>query len=566
MIIKGGPRGKGAQLAVHLMRTDTNETVRVFDTRGVFSKTVRGAMQEMEGVAAGSKATRPLYHVSINPQSDERLTDAQWLVAAERLEAALGLEGYQRVMVQHLKQGKAGDYREHMHVVWCRIDVATMKAAHHSHNYRKHEEVARGLEREFNLKRTQGVHAERDGGERPKEKRPSTKESMQEAVTGWKVADAKAMIAAAWNASRNGAAFSAYLEENGYRLAAGDTRDFVVIDPAGGVHSIRSGVKGLRVAEIRSRFVDLDQNKLPSVAEAKESAIAAYAASKAEQEATRQAESLRRAFPEKPARPRAPKPDTYRPLAQSQQTALVNRNIQQRVSMNLPRPTPTPTPHVIRGVTPRTPIAAKPTAPVSAKTEARPATPSDKFLSVPMTARPTVQPPVPSAPVPMPKPVAQSPAAPSAAMIELSAGQDQRWAQSRSQIERRHHDARSKLSAHHEARLSGLVVEIDQRLKELNGLASRAGAMLDRAERDREIAYLVARRQRSLADEKARQEKVTDDLRREQERELAEARAKHDRLSTMQRQVLEEAERRRVEKSAQEKAQPIFRRPPDLDR
>ncbi|MEI9904458.1 MAG: relaxase/mobilization nuclease domain-containing protein [Asticcacaulis sp.] len=311
MIIKGGPRGKGAQLADHLMRTDTNETVKVVGARGVYSKTVKGALAEMEGVAAGSKVTKPLYHVSINPEADERLTLEQWERAADRLEKALGLDGHQRVLVQHLKQGKDGTAREHMHVVWCGVDVATMKAAHHSHNYRTHEEVARDLEREFGLKRTQGVHAELDGAEKPKQRRDRTKDSMQEAVTGWKKADARAAIAAAWNAGKTGGSFKAYLEEAGYQLALGDKRDFVVIDPAGGVHSIRSGVnptrrgeKGLTVAEIRARFGDLDPKTLPSVAEAKEIAKANYPAFKA----ARQAEEVKRVFPAKPARPAQPTP------------------------------------------------------------------------------------------------------------------------------------------------------------------------------------------------------------------------------------------------------------------
>jgi len=525
MIIKGGARAKGMQLAIHLMRTDTNETVRVVGARSVFSKTVHGALQEMEGIAAGSRATKPLYHVSINPESDERLSLEQWHQAADRLEQALGLEGHQRVMVQHLKQGKGGDFREHMHVVWNRIDTQTLKAAHHSHNYRTHEEVARSLERDFGLKRTQGVHAELDGAEKPKEKRPSTKESMQEATTGWKKADAKAMIAAAWNAGGNGAAFQAYLEEGGYRLARGDSRDFVVIDPAGGVHSIRSGVKGLRLAEIRTRFVDLDQNKLESVSEAKASAKADYAAAQAAVAAARQAEKLKAAFPEKPARPVQPTPDRYRPLPQAHQVALVNRNTAQRVATTTPQPVPTWVREARAPVLPAVPAPVPPTP--------------QRQQNAPSAPKATDKPAIPDS-------------GPSPAMQDLRARQDKLWLESAAQIEGRHKAVLSKLDAHHTERLAALTVDIDRRLDDLNGLSRRAAALFDKQAYDKEIAYLVAARQRSLADERDRQEKVKEDLRREQQRELAEAKAKHDRLAALQQKVLEDAEKRKQEKGSPE--------------
>ena len=62
------------------------------------------------------------------------------------------------MVVVHEKEG-----REHCHIVWSRIDLDRMAAISDSHNYRKHEEVARELEREFGHERVQGAHVERDG-------------------------------------------------------------------------------------------------------------------------------------------------------------------------------------------------------------------------------------------------------------------------------------------------------------------------------------------------------------------------------------------------------------------
>ena len=52
-------------------------------------------------------------------------------------------------------------------------------------------------------------------------------------------------------------------------LARGDQRDFVAIDPAGGVHSVARRIEGAKAADVRRRFADLDPKLLPSVAEAK---------------------------------------------------------------------------------------------------------------------------------------------------------------------------------------------------------------------------------------------------------------------------------------------------------
>ena len=159
MIIKGTSCAGAKRLATHLTRTDTNERAEVKDIRGVVAEDLLGALREMESVAAGARTTKPFYHGSINTRENERLTDEQRMQAIDKLEQALGLTGQARVVVIHEKEG-----REHCHIVWSRIDLDRMTAISDSHNYRKHEEVARALEKEFGLERVQGVHVERDGG------------------------------------------------------------------------------------------------------------------------------------------------------------------------------------------------------------------------------------------------------------------------------------------------------------------------------------------------------------------------------------------------------------------
>jgi hypothetical protein len=52
-------------------------------------------------------------------------------------------------------------------------------------------------------------------------------------------------------------------------LARGDRRDFVIIDPNCGTHSLARRIEGARVKDVRERMADIDAAELPSVAQAK---------------------------------------------------------------------------------------------------------------------------------------------------------------------------------------------------------------------------------------------------------------------------------------------------------
>jgi hypothetical protein len=264
VIIKGTSCAGASRLATHLNRTDTNERAEVKEIRGTAAEDLRGALLEMEAVAAGAQTTKPFYHGSINTKEDERLTDVQRAYAIDKLEATLRLTGQPRVVVVHEKEG-----REHCHIVWSRIDLDRMAAISDSHNYRKHEEVARALEKEFGLERVQGAHVERDGKPRP-DRTPSHREMLQAERTGVSPQQAKEVMTGVWNTTKNGKEFQAALAEKGWILARGDRRDFVAIDPTGGIHSIARRIEGAKAADVRQRFADIDPRDLQSVAEAKQ--------------------------------------------------------------------------------------------------------------------------------------------------------------------------------------------------------------------------------------------------------------------------------------------------------
>jgi hypothetical protein len=264
MIIKGTSCAGARRIFIHLTRVDTNERVEVRELRGVVAEDLRGALQEMEAVGAGARTTKIFYHASINTRAVERMTDEQRAYAIDRLEAEMGLSGQPRVVVVHDKKD-----REHCHIVWSRIDLDRMAAISDSHNFRKHEQVGRELEREFGHERVQGAHVERDGKERPA-RTPSHAEMLQADRTGVSPAAAKALMTELWRATDSGKSFQAALETKWYVLARGDRRDFVAIDSEGGLHSVARRIEGAKAADVRQRFADIDPESLPSVAEAKQ--------------------------------------------------------------------------------------------------------------------------------------------------------------------------------------------------------------------------------------------------------------------------------------------------------
>ena len=268
MVIKGGSRSGAGDLAAHLLRTDTNERAEVIDLKGVAAHRLPEALREMEAVALGTRCRKALYHASINTGPGEELTLEQKAAAVARLELALGLEGHARAVVEHRKEG-----RDHLHVVWSRIDVDTMRTTHDGHNYRKHEAVSRELEREFSHNRVQGAHIERDGpaGERqPRPPRTSSPGDVQQATrTKRELGDVKAEITRLWQAADTGPAFAAAVDAAGYVLAQGDRRGYCIVDQAGGVHSLARRIEGANTKDVNARLAGIELASLPTADQAR---------------------------------------------------------------------------------------------------------------------------------------------------------------------------------------------------------------------------------------------------------------------------------------------------------
>jgi hypothetical protein len=262
MIIKGKSRSGPGALAKHLGNAETNERITLLETKDTIADDLRGALVELDAYAVGTRCDKPLYHAAISPEPPHRLTPDQRMEAVNALEAKLGFNGHPRVVIMHEKLG-----REHIHVVWTRIDLEKMRSISDSHNYRKHEEVSRELERRFGHERVQGAHHEREGVARP-DRTPSRAELRQEERTGIRGKQVKAEVTWIYRASDSVEAFKAGLEAKGYVLAQGDRRDFVIVDREGGVHSLARRIEGVRAAELRSFMAPIDRKSLPGLEEA----------------------------------------------------------------------------------------------------------------------------------------------------------------------------------------------------------------------------------------------------------------------------------------------------------
>lgn len=262
MIVKGKSRPVAGTLARYIVQKKQNGFVSVQEIHGTISQDVAGALQEMEAIAEGTNCKSFLYHASINPQEHEHLTPEQWQRAVEILEKELKLEGHQRVLVEHIKDGRA-----HYHCIWNRVDPDTLKAVHMSGSYAAHERAARQMEREFGLERIQGVHAERDQGEIP-ERGPKSSEMERGKRSGFDPRQITAEVSELWKGSKNGKEFMAALEERGYLLARGDKCDFLLLDPAGDHHSVARRTKA-KAADVRAKLADIERETLPGLDQAR---------------------------------------------------------------------------------------------------------------------------------------------------------------------------------------------------------------------------------------------------------------------------------------------------------
>jgi hypothetical protein len=264
MILKGSQRGNGADLAIHLMNGFDNESVEIAEVYGAVAGDLYGAFAEFEAVSRGTKAQDYLYSLSINPPSP--LTREQYHEAIQMIEQRLELTDQPRAVVFHVKDG-----REHCHVVWSRIDVEHMRAVHMGHDRRKLMDLACELAHHYGLPLAPGLRAWEAKQKFEKEfLEASRTEKAMERETGITPEQRRTVITACYNNSDSAEAFRAALDGEGYILAKGDRRGYVVVDQFGDVHSLTRYIKENKASAVKERLALLASGTLPDVEQAKE--------------------------------------------------------------------------------------------------------------------------------------------------------------------------------------------------------------------------------------------------------------------------------------------------------
>lgn len=226
MVIRGKLRGNGSQLANYLLKKADNENVRLLVIQGTVHDTdLNKSLVEMSLTSELTKSDKGLYHVQICPAygEDKSMTDADWLRAADILEQETGYVGQKRALVIHHKNGKA-----HAHVVWERYchDKEIMLPNHFSRLAQNRARMT--MEKEFSHMRTP-------------ERNPNRPEM-------------KSFLTNAWLQTSDAGSFMSAVSKNGYVIAAGTQRPYMVVDNTGRSFDLVRQLSAVKTKEVRERF------------------------------------------------------------------------------------------------------------------------------------------------------------------------------------------------------------------------------------------------------------------------------------------------------------------------
>ena len=273
MILKGNQRGGGQQLAAHLMNSFDNERVEIADVRGAVAQDLSGAFAEWQAQGRATKIKKKYYYsLSLNPDPAQgKLTREQYFDLLERIERSLKLVDQPRAVVFHEKRGDDGVLREHGHAVWSRVDTSgeKTKAVDIAHDRLKLRTVTRQFCREYGLDLPNGMKPGKNKDSRRdifNDRAENLGERQQKERTGIPREQRMADISACWKETNNGAAFVQAMKAKGYHLARGDSRDYVVVDLHGEVHSLSRQLSSVvRPKEMKQRLSAYPPHRLPDV-------------------------------------------------------------------------------------------------------------------------------------------------------------------------------------------------------------------------------------------------------------------------------------------------------------
>lgn len=321
MMVKARAGQGGPALARYLM-DGKNEHAELVELRNMDAPSFKAALFDMDMLARGSQCHAHALHVQMRAAPGERLSASHWREACDRYAEAFGMEQHQAAVILHHQP----DGATHAHFVFNRVHPVTLKAADLWRNYAKHKTLAREMEKDWGLRQvsSQKRTLARDYSN------AGQKETEQARRLGENVHDIREHVRWLWEQSENGQAFVLALKEEGYELAKGDRRAYVVLDPHGSPYSLGSRTTGAKAREVRERLGDLDPAHVPDIEQARRLLMERQAEQKKQQ---RQGKGEAQRQPPTPEQTPAPKPAPEpSPAAAWWQTAS------QRAALHTPAP------------------------------------------------------------------------------------------------------------------------------------------------------------------------------------------------------------------------------------
>jgi hypothetical protein len=256
MISKGTTHNNGAKLAAYMNVSQDGQRAELWQLRGFEATNIKDAFRDVQIMAGATKAEQPFFHVQIRNREGETLTRQQWEQAADRIERMLRLTGQPRAITFHTYEHNND---QHMHVAWSRIDENTMTAIPLPFFKERLKKISRELELHFGL---EPVTNRREGKIKFA---PTRAEDEQARRLGLDPHQLRNTIRECWDRSDCGRSFQAALEQEGFMLAQGEHRNFVVVDRAGGMHALGKRILDMTASKIRERMSDLSRDELPTV-------------------------------------------------------------------------------------------------------------------------------------------------------------------------------------------------------------------------------------------------------------------------------------------------------------
>lgn len=262
---KPGRSFKGAGLYfLHDKEAETAERVAFTQTHNLPTDDPHAAMDWMAWTAlhqgeikdgagvqrTGGDCARPVFHYSLAWHPDETPDESHMLGCARDTLELLGLIRHEAVVVAHRDQE-----HPHVHVIANLVHPETGRTHDPGLYKAKLSEWAEAYEQEH------GLHcAQRAANREARQERQAEREAEP-------ALSKKEVLQQLYAMSDDFETFQGALEHAGYRLAQGDRRGLVLVDPNGEVSSLSRQLDKEQRAQLRDQLKDMDVSSLPGVDE-----------------------------------------------------------------------------------------------------------------------------------------------------------------------------------------------------------------------------------------------------------------------------------------------------------